>query len=323
MEEKRYKDIELRSEEVQEVMNKVPPAILRYGIGILSIIVLVLLIGSVLFHYPEKVEAELTLTTKTPPIYIKSQHGGRIEKLYVKNGAQVKRGEVLAVIENTAKTEDMLRLRQCLVNWQAAGARIENLDMIFFHQIPMLGNVQGAYSSCLLSWSNYLQHMNDDRIYEIELINAVTQLLTSISEWEKAYLLVSPMDGNIAFMQLWEGSQYVNPDETVFVAISEQESSYRGKALLPMQGASKVKIGQRVIVHLTGFSEQEYGFVEGKVVSFSPVPDEEGYYILEIGFPDKTLFQNGKTLPIMKVVMGKAEIIIRDCNMLERLFILR
>lgn len=323
MEKKQYKDIELRSEEVQEVMNKVPPAILRYGIGLMTVIVLVLLIGSALFHYPEKIEAELTLTTKNPPVYIKSRQGGRIENLYIKNGAQVKRGDVLAVIENTAKTEDMLRLRQCLVNWQEAGARIENLDMIFFHQIPMLGNVQGAYSSCLLSWNNYLQHMNDDRIHEIELINAVTQLLTSISEWEKAYLLVSPMDGHIAFMQLWEGRQYVNPDETIFVAISEQESSYRGKALLPMQGASKVKIGQRVIVRLTGFSEQEYGFAEGTVVSFSPVPDEEGYYVLEIGFPDNTLFQNGKTFPAMKVVAGKAEIIIRDCNMLERLLILK
>ena len=91
MEEKQYKDIELRSEEVQEVMNKVPPMILRYGIGILATIILVLLIGSALFQYPETIEAELTLTTRNPPVYIKSQHGGRIEKLYITNGVQVKK----------------------------------------------------------------------------------------------------------------------------------------------------------------------------------------------------------------------------------------
>lgn len=56
MEEKQYKDIELRSEEVQEVMNKVPPAILRYGIGILATIVFVLLIGSAFFRYPETIQ---------------------------------------------------------------------------------------------------------------------------------------------------------------------------------------------------------------------------------------------------------------------------
>ncbi|MBR4922627.1 MAG: HlyD family secretion protein, partial [Bacteroidaceae bacterium] len=59
--EKSYKDIELRSEEVQEVMNKVPPAILRYGIGILATIVGILLAGSALFSYPETVQVEVTL----------------------------------------------------------------------------------------------------------------------------------------------------------------------------------------------------------------------------------------------------------------------
>lgn len=320
MEEKQYKDIELRSEEVQEVMNKVPPAILRYGIGILATVVLVLLLGSVFFRYPETVETKLTLTTKDPPVYVKSQYGGRIEKLYVWNGDNVKKGDVLGVIENLADTEDMLRLRQSLSDWQESGARIERLDMLFYDHFPMLGNVQGAYSSCLLSWNNYLQHMNENRIYETELTNAVSRLSTAVNEWEKAYLLVSPMDGHIAFMQLWEGSQYVNADETMFVIISNHDSSYKGKSLLPMQEAGKVRIGQRVIVRLTGFSEQEYGFVEGKVVSLSPVPDEEGNYVMEIGFSDDALLKDGKTFLAMKVIMGTAEIIINDCNLLERLF---
>ena len=37
---KKYKDIELRSEEVQEVMGQVPPAILLYGSGVLLCIVM-------------------------------------------------------------------------------------------------------------------------------------------------------------------------------------------------------------------------------------------------------------------------------------------
>lgn len=321
MEEKQYKDIELRSEEVQEVMNKVPPMILRCGIGILATIILVLLIGSALFQYPETIEAELTLTTRNPPVYIKSQHGGRIEKLYITNGIQVKKGDVLAVIENLADTEDMLRLRQCLANWQDTGARVEKLDMIFFHQLPRLGSVQGVYSTCLLSWNNYLQHMNDNRIYETELTNAITQLLIAVNEWEKAYLLVSPVNGNVAFMQLWERSQYVIADETLFVVVLEYDSLYKGKALVPMQGAGKIKIGQRAIVRLTGFSEQEYGFAEGKVVSLSPVPDEEGNYVMEIGFSDMPLFKKGKGLPLMKVISGTVKVIIKESSFLERLFI--
>lgn len=43
-----------------------------------------------------------------------------------------------------------------------------------------------------------------------------------------------------------------------------------------MQGVSKVRIGQRVIVRLTGFSEQKYGFVEGKVILYLLYPMKKG-----------------------------------------------
>lgn len=321
MEEKRYKDIELRSEEVQEVMNKVPPGILRYGIGILASIILVLLTGSAFFSYPEKIEAELTLTSKNPPVYVKCRQGGRIERMYVQNGTQVKKDDVLAVIENLANTEDMLRLRQCLMNWQDEGARIERLDVIFFHQYPRLGSVQSAYSSCLLSWNSYRQNMNDNRIHETELTNAVTQLLTAVRDWEKTYLLASPINGRVAFMQLWETDQYVNDDETVFVVVSAQETQYKGKALLPMQSVGKVKIGQRAIVRLNGISEQDNEFIEGMVVSVSPVPDEKGNFVMEIGFPDETDINNGNGLPLVNIMSGMVEVIVKEKSLLERLII--
>ena len=44
------KEIELRSEEVQEVMGQIPAWIVRWGITILFIVVLVLLVGSYFFR---------------------------------------------------------------------------------------------------------------------------------------------------------------------------------------------------------------------------------------------------------------------------------
>ena len=76
------------------------------------------------------------------------------------------------------------------------------------------------------------------------------------------------------------------------------------------------RTGQRAVIRLSGFSEQEYGRMEGKVVSISPVPNEEGNYVAEIGLirmPDKQP-------PLLKVMDGTAEIIIREQSLLERLF---
>lgn len=321
MEKETYKDIELRSEEVQEVMNRMPPAILRYGIGVLTAIVGVLLVGSALFRYPDAVQVEATITTRNPPAYIRSMNGGRLERLYVRNGERVKKGTAMAVMENVADTEDMLALRQRLADWQKMGARLERLDGIFFHRLPGLGSVQGAYASCLLAWNSYLQHLGEGRIHETELSNAVAQLMTAVSEWARMNLPTAPVDGRVAFMQPWKVSQHVAADETMFVVVPEKDSPLTGKAALPMQGAGKVKVGQRAVVRLTGFSEQEYGFLEGEVASISPVPDEAGNYVMEIRFPDSTRFSNGKELPVLKVMKGTAEIIVREQSLLERLLL--
>ena len=78
---KEYKEIELRSEEVQEVMSHVPVWILRWGITVLFCIVIILLIGSYLFKYPDVVEAEITVSTQNPPAYVVARVAGRLEEL--------------------------------------------------------------------------------------------------------------------------------------------------------------------------------------------------------------------------------------------------
>ena len=232
------------------------------------------------------------------------------------NGQQVRKGDALAVMENVANTEEVLRLRERLVSWQADGARTERLDRVFFHRLPKLGSVQSAYASCQLAWNNYLQHVGENRIHETELNHAIAQLAIALDEWEKTYLPSSPTDGKVAFMQLWKEGQYVNAGETMFVVVPHGDSEFMGKALLPMQGAGKVRTGQHAVVRLAGFPEQEYGRMEGKVVSISPVPNEEGNYVAEIGLirmPDKQP-------PLLKVMNGTAEIIVREQSLLERLF---
>ena len=65
--EKEYKEIEIYSDEVQEVMNRIPPAILRYGMVTIIAILVLLLAGSTLFRYPDTLKASFTLTLHDVP----------------------------------------------------------------------------------------------------------------------------------------------------------------------------------------------------------------------------------------------------------------
>ena len=77
---KNNKDIELRSEEVQEVMGQVPAWIVRWGITLLFLVVVALLVGSCFFKYPDVITADMTLTGQHPATAVVTraarQHGG-------------------------------------------------------------------------------------------------------------------------------------------------------------------------------------------------------------------------------------------------------
>ena len=210
-----------------------------------------------------------------------------------------------------------------LKEWKAQGSQIEQTDILFFHRIPELGDTQTTYSSCLLAWNNYLQHMQESRIHETELLNTIASLQVALTEWEKNYLLVSPVNGTVAFMQPWEMNQTVESGETMFVIIPQNATKPIGKALLPMDGIGKVKTGQRAIIRFPAFPEQEFGFIDGTVVSISPVPNQAGFYVLEISLPRNLKTNYGKELPLIKTVKGTASIVTKEKKLLEKLLNLK
>ena len=99
--------IELRSEEVQEVMGQIPSWILRWGITLVGLIMVGLAIGSYLFKYPDTLMAEVTVTMATPPIEMYARVTGRLEHMTARHLQQVNPDEALAVLENTADFKDV------------------------------------------------------------------------------------------------------------------------------------------------------------------------------------------------------------------------
>ncbi len=177
------KDIELRSEEVQEVMGSVPPWILRWGIVLLALIVLTLLTGSWFFKYPDAIAASMTLTGTMPPAGIVAKSSGPIKELYVQDKQQVKENEPLAVIENPASTADVMMLKthlnQGLTDFRSGSS---NIHFPLIQKELTLGNIQGSYSSFVRALNNYQKFIE---------LNYYPQKITSIEnrirQYEKHY----------------------------------------------------------------------------------------------------------------------------------------
>ncbi|WP_352422608.1 HlyD family efflux transporter periplasmic adaptor subunit [Proteiniphilum sp.] len=420
----RGKPIELRSEEVQEVMSQIPPWILRRGITLLFVIILLLLIGSWFFKYPDTIQAEITVTSQEPPVSVIARSTGKIDQIYAENGQEVVHGEPLAVIQNPANTADMLSLLKSMENWKISGYHPEETPLLFPSRPASLGSIQTAYASFLNSLNDYRNYRElnyypqkiasqkeqlaarqeyHDRImeqipvvreqyqttrsifnrdsvlfaksvisgneyevsknsflqskqsylsftaslkqselqlmqgeeslldlqqqsteleskYRLSLHNATEALNAQIRAWEHDYLMVSPIDGIVNRMGIWSNNQNVSVGETVFTVIPTGQESPKGKAMLPVQGAGKVREGQRVNVRINNFPDQEFGYLIGKVSSISNVPTAEGLYVVEVDFPGGMETNYGKKLPVSREMTGTADIITEDLRLIERFF---
>ena len=151
-----HKEVEIRSEELQEVMGKTPPWILRSGISVLFIVFLAIIIGSGFFKYPDVIISDMTLTGRYPVAQIVARSSGKISKLYISDGQEVKANKVLAVIENPASIDDVLFLKHLLKDKSNPDSMRSVMKYKTISTTELsLGEMQSSYTSFLNSLNDY------------------------------------------------------------------------------------------------------------------------------------------------------------------------
>lgn len=146
--------INIRSEEFQEMLGTVPSWILRWGIWILAVTIVILLIGSIFFKYPDTVTASMKLTGSTPPAKIVARTSGKLRELYVRDNQSVTAGTSIGVIDNPANTEDIFYLKKYIKNIDFSLDTLQKLPP----KALQLGDLQSNYSSfyqTLFEYSEY------------------------------------------------------------------------------------------------------------------------------------------------------------------------
>lgn len=110
-------DFQLRSEEVQEILTRVPHWLIRWGNVVVLSIVLLMLGVSWMIKYPDMISTQISITTQVPPQKILAKTSGRIEAILVADKANVVKETPLAIIENTANYNDVFLLKSCVNNF--------------------------------------------------------------------------------------------------------------------------------------------------------------------------------------------------------------
>ncbi|MCF6351099.1 MAG: HlyD family secretion protein [Flavobacteriaceae bacterium] len=415
-------ELNIYSEGVRDVLSEPPKSIFRWGNTILLVFIGVVIFLSWLIKYPEIVTARALLTTEIPPQKEYAKVTGKIDSLFVRNYQEVTKNTALALIENTANFNDVIKLKSIIdtlkINRNSFYFPLDSLPMLFLGEIETdfslfensyvqyilnkdsksfegndltnkfslsqlklrlatLNNQKsinkkelffkkkdlkrnevlfnkGIISErdfenkkleVLLAERNYKniivsisqtrenisngnnrkeQNIIDNTRTEINLLKAVIQsfdqLKKSIKDWELRYLFKSNIRGNVSFMKIWSKNQTINNGDFIFTIIPKEHSSYVVKLQAPLINSGKLKVGQVVNIRLSGYPDNEFGLLKGKVKEISLIPSNEGLYLLDVELPNKLITTFGIEIEFKQEMQGTAEIITEDLRLIERIF---
>ncbi len=185
---KKEEDNIIYSEPVREIMGQLPRKIIRWGNGAIFLIFLICLVLSWLVRYPDRIPAPVEITTVNPPVIMVSKLTGRIADLYVNDKNDVKKGQIMAVMETAADISEIRRLRETIDT-------LSQPEKAFPGTMPeftRLGEIQEYWSTFIVNLSDYNNYiMNDfygNKIRSLnDEINGIRGYLNKLSVKEKLY----------------------------------------------------------------------------------------------------------------------------------------
>ena len=195
-------NIELRSEEVQEILTRVPHWMIRWGNILFLLLILMLLGVSWFVKYPDIINSEALVTTQIPPQKEYAKTTGKLNTILVADNESVKEDQALAILENTANYQDVYKLKSTIdtitVNSKSFHFPIDSLPILF------LGNIDSQFA---LFENNYnLYKLNKDlepfsneamaNRYSISELNRRLQSLKSQRDNNKIELEYNLLDLN-------------------------------------------------------------------------------------------------------------------------------
>ena len=144
-------------------------------------------------------------------------------------------------------------------------------------------------------------------------------LMDSILSWERRFVLVAPIEGIVSMLGSWTEYQNVSIGDKILAVLPTESANTIGRLSLPLKDAEKVRAGLIVNAKFENNSHTGHGIMRGFVESKSLVSDENGYAITVL-FPDELNTNTKSQIRFSQKIKGRAEIIIDDHRLLERVF---
>jgi hypothetical protein len=221
--DQKAESLNLRSEDVQDLLGKPPGWLVSWGTGILFLIIIIVIAGSGFFSYPDIVRAPVIITKENPPSLLIARSPGKPEAIFHADGTAVNKNDTLAVLENSARYGDIFRLRNHIRHINDVMLSGSDISMVSIPGDLVLGEVQYSFNQLASSLYEYRIFVNQD-FYE----KKIAALIEEHNQYS-GYRNNLERQKNLAQRDLQLGLTQFNRDSMLYISnvisIAEYERS--------------------------------------------------------------------------------------------------
>jgi len=152
---------------------------------------------------------------------------------------------------------------------------------------------------------------------QLGIRKSFNKLKASIKSWKFQYLLTSPIEGKVVFLQELKKNSFFKGNAVVIVP---EGKNFYAQLRIPLVGAGKMEEGQRVILKLNDYPYKEYGTLEGALTKFSVVSEGEYYLGSVREIKNNLKLTKNKNILLKENISGIAEIVTKDRSVIGRVF---
>lgn len=226
-------NINLRSEEVQDILEKVPHWMIRYGNVLFLTLILALFGISWIIKYPDVILSEAIITTQIPPQKEYAKVTGKLSAILVEDKQEVIEDMPLAIIENSANYRDVFILKEMMdtitLNSESLNFPIDELPLL------SLGDIESQYALFENNYNQYilnkqLQPFSNEALannYTISELNRRLLSLQSQKEINKKELAFNKKDLARSQVLFEKGVISAQEYENKQIEFSREERGYK------------------------------------------------------------------------------------------------
>ncbi len=238
------------NDETVEILDKVPSWLTRWGLSVIFMIFLGFVTASYLMKFPQILTAPIILTTSAPPVDLVVKTSGRIDTILVKNGSTVTKNQIIAVLENSSNSNDVLVVRDSLLKFNI------NNNNQWIEKSYSMGDLQSSFSDFRMLYNDYISYL------EISNINRRISILLSQLDKYKDYVYHQERQYQIMLEDYSLSQQRFNRDSTLFIKGVSSLYEYEDSRKELMQKKSNLEENRAAIIN----SEMSSLQVRGQII---------------------------------------------------------